>query len=460
MAKINFTAGRVRDFKCPENKQQIFLWDAVTEGLGLRATKGSKNYIFQGKLSGSTIRITIGNIDIYSISEAREQARKLRKLVDEGRDPRVVKSETTAADIAKRKLEKTKQTEALEAWSHYIEARKPKWSERHFKDHLNMSRVGGDAITRGRRKDMAGEKEDGMLLPLLRKPLSEITRDLVTAWLEPEALRRPTRARLALSLLSTFLTWCSNRPEYRDQINPDACRRVKQELPKPKARIDCLQREQLQLWFEHVKKIGNPVMSAYLQCVLLTGARREEMAGIQWSDIDFQWESITIKDKVEGTRTIPLTPYVKSLLLNLQNINRQGHNLAQLKGMKPKGKDWKPSKWVFFSPNSIDGRLREPRIAHNKALTNAGLPSISIHGLRRSFGTLSEWVECPIGICAQLMGHKPSAIAEKHYRQRPLDLLRMWHTKIENWILEQALVKKSISSTHENTNVRLLSQQY
>ncbi len=63
-----------------------------------------------------------------------------------------------------------------------------------------------------------------------------------------------------------------------------------------------------------------------------------------------------------------------------------------------------------------------------------------MHGLRRSFGTLAEWVECPAGIAAQLMGHKPSAIAEKHYRKRPIDLLRVWHTKIETWILEQAKI--------------------
>jgi hypothetical protein len=36
------------------------------------------------------------------------------------------------------------------------------------------------------------------------------------------------------------------------------------------------------------------------------------------------------------------------------------------------------------------------------------------------------------------MGHKPSATAEKHYKVRPLDLLRMWHVKIEAWTLEQA----------------------
>jgi hypothetical protein len=41
------------------------------------------------------------------------------------------------------------------------------------------------------------------------------------------------------------------------------------------------------------------------------------------------------------------------------------------------------------------------------------------------------------------MGHKPSATVEKHYRQRPLDLLRVWHTKIEAWILEEAGIKFS-----------------
>ena len=66
------------------------------------------------------------------------------------------------------------------------------------------------------------------------------------------------------------------------------------------------------------------------------------------------------------------------------------------------------------------------------------MPALSIHGLRRSFGSLVEWVECPAGIAAQVMGHKPSATAEKHYRVRPLDLLRQWHTKNEVWILEQA----------------------
>ncbi|NBY16148.1 MAG: preprotein translocase, partial [Betaproteobacteria bacterium] len=67
-----------------------------------------------------------------------------------------------------------------------------------------------------------------------------------------------------------------------------------------------------------------------------------------------------------------------------------------------------------------------------------------VHGLRRSFGTLAEWVEMPTGVVEQIMGHKPSAIAEKHYRRRPIDLLRQWHIKLENWILQEAGVTPNL----------------
>lgn len=140
---------------------------------------------------------------------------------------------------------------------------------------------------------------------------------------------------------------------------------------------------------------------------------------MRWGDVDFQWRSICIKDKVEGLRTIPLTPYVAQLLTTLPRRND----------------------YVFSSATSKSGYIEEPRIAHTKALAIAGLPHVSLHGLRRSFGTLCEWVEMPSGISAQIMGHKPSALAEKHYRRRPLDLLRKWHDTIESWILQQAHIE-------------------
>jgi integrase len=67
---------------------------------------------------------------------------------------------------------------------------------------------------------------------------------------------------------------------------------------------------------------------------------------------------------------------------------------------------------------------------HNDALAAAELPHITLHGLRRSFGTLSEWGEVPVRVVAQIQGRKPSTSAEKHYRRLPIDLLRMTASKL------------------------------
>lgn len=73
--------------------------------------------------------------------------------------------------------------------------------------------------------------------------------------------------------------------------------------------------------------------------------------------------------------------------------------------------------------------------------SSTSVEGLTLHGLRRSFKSLTEWLEIPAGVVAQLTGHKPSATAEKHYTVRPLDLLRVHHEKIEAWIFEQAGVE-------------------
>lgn len=436
MARTKLTAGRIRDFECPEGAAQGFLWDTDAPGLAVRATPGSdtRSFIFQGRLNGKALRVTVGDVRAWGIDGARMEARRLQTLLDQGIDPRQEKAERLAASEAKREEARRVEAPALDAWADYMEARKSKWSARHVADHLAVSKEGGEVRKRGRRTGESDKTLPGALRPLLALPLVRIDGDCVRDWLAEEAARRPTHAALAFRLLRAFLSWAAERAEFRNQVHADACasKVARDTLPKKAAKDDCLQREQLALWFAHVRKIQNPVISAYLQTALLTGARREEVAGIQWADVDFQWKSITIRDKVEGERSIPLTPHVAALLASLPRRNQ----------------------WVFSSVTAADGRLQEPRIAHNKALAAAGLPALSIHGLRRSFGTLAEWVEVPAGIVAQIMGHKPSATAEKHYRRRPLDLLRMWHVKIEGWILEQAGIEQPCQG--EGSNLRLV----
>lgn len=436
MAKVNFTARRVEVHSCPLGKAQAFIWDAGSPGLGLRATaNGAKSYIFQGKLHGKTIRLTIGDPRSWGIDQAQEEARRLQTLIDAGKDPREVKADVRAAHEARQATARRSETTVGEAWAVYLAARKPKWSERHYHDHVRLAEAGGRDVKRG-----AGKIVAGPLAALMPLRLSMLTRQRVDTWLELEAEKRPTSARLAFALLRTFINWCDGRQEYAGLASTEICsnRQIREHLPKPRAKDDCLQREQLSTWFVAVRSIANPVISTYLQGLLITGARREELAGLRWTDVDFQWGSLTIRDKVEGERTIPLPPYLSSLLLDLKRRSEAPPNVRRLRDMESRGETWAPSPWVFSSPTAADGKLAEPRLAHTKALEIAGLPHVSLHGLRRSFGTLAEWCEVPVGIVAQIQGHKPSAIAEKHYRRRPLDLLRMWHSKIEAWVLEQA----------------------
>jgi integrase len=102
--------------------------------------------------------------------------------------------------------------------------------------------------------------------------------------------------------------------------------------------------------------------------------------------------------------------------------------------------------FVFASPIVKDAHLTEPNHAHDRACKVAGIPPVTLHGLRRSFKSLTEWLEIPAGVVAQLMGHKPSATAERHYTVRPLDLLRVHHERIEAWILGQAGVQFDVTA--------------
>ena len=418
MAKVAFTAARVMKFKCPTDKAQAFLWDSIAPGLGLRCTPlGSPSYVFQGRYQDKTIRLTIGSPTVWSIPEAQDKARELQRLIDIGRDPRVVKAEQKAKDKAHSDAEKLNAVTLGEIWAEYIQERRPFWGDAHYKSHLEKADAGGRPSKRRGMTDKL--TKPGPLASLMPLALKDLESTIIESWAAKEGKDRPSSARLAWRLLTVFLNWCSEQPMYANAIplrNPAKTKKTREALGKQGVKDDVLTREQLSAWFSAVQHIPNRVISAYLQVMLLTGARPTEVLDLQWKDINYQWKGLTIRDKVEGERVIPLTPYVWHLLAALPRRNE----------------------WVFSSASAKGGRIVIARNNHHDACAVAGIDGLTVHGLRRSFKSLTEWLEIPAGVVAQIMGHKPSATAEKHYTVRPLDLLRVHHERIEAWILEQA----------------------
>jgi len=437
-AAQDLTYGLLERATCPDSISFALVRDALEKGLRLRVTKaGGKHWQFEARVKGKLFTRALGEWPAVSVDAARDEARALRGMTAKGIDPRDIErqqkevkaqeSEAAAAAMVHQAQQEAAQAVTVgEVWQAYIAERRPHWGTLHLNDHNRLSAAGGVPRKRGKGLTVAGP-----LHSLMAVRLCDLSASKVTAWAEHEAKTRPTPARLSWRLLRAFLTWCSEQPEYAPLVagaNAAKTRKTREALGKAGVKRDALQREQLPAWFAAVRQIGNPAIAAYFQAMLLTGARPSELLALRWEDVNSKWKGITIHDKVEGERVIPLTPYVHDLLAGLP----------------------KRGEWVFAGATKV---IKNPatglEVIETQALTNpaknlktactvAGVDRVSPHGLRRSFKSLTEWLEIPAGVVAQLMGHKPSATAEKHYTVRPLDLLRVHHEKIEAWILDQA----------------------
>lgn len=451
MAKVSFTAARVAGFKCPSDKKQAFLWDAHTQGLGLRATpKGEPSFVFQGPYMGTDVRITIGKPAAWSIDAARSKARELQRLIDEGKDPRGLKRAAIAEHTEREAAAVAQAVTVADVWPTYLEEGKPKrrdaWKPGYLEDIKRMSAAGGEPKKRG-----TGTTRPGPLFPLMTLRLVDINEDTLREWHDTEAKTSKHQAARALMMFRGFLRWCAIKPKYRGLVDKEAGRApaLLEALPSMKRRTDALEAAQVAGWWTGVEQLSNRTASVYLRALLLTGARREEMAGLKWQDVDFQWRKLTIADKVEDTRTIPLTPYLAQLLATLPrhsewvfastrklktdtaNIKRREHDNTKAGKAAPTG---------AVATVGATGRMSDPRSNHAKALQSAGLDGLTLHGLRRSFSLLGEAAGAPAGAIAQVMGHKPSATAEG-YRPRSVDALRPFLAQIEAHVLGLAGVQ-------------------
>lgn len=417
--RVRLTAGRIAAFACASEKSQAFLWDTEVPALMLRATPtGRKTYAFEARLFGKTVRIGIGPVEAWTLEQAREQARNYSVLVDKGQDPRELERQQQAEVEAQRQQANAQTLTVGEVWPLYLENGKPKrrdaWKPRYLADLHAMATPGGVPKKRGQ-----GVTRPGPLYPLLALPLVGINEDSLKQWHDQEAKAGKHQAARALMMFRGFLRWCASQPQYRDMTDREAGQApaIVQNLPAMKRRTDALETAQVCAWWSGVEQLDNRTASAYLRALLLTGARREEMAALRWKDVDFRWRKLTLADKVEDSRTIPLTPYMLHMLAGLPRAGE-----------------------FVFASTGEKGHIVDVRSSHSKALQSAAIERLTFHGLRRSFSLLGEAAGAPAGAIAQVMGHKPSATAEG-YRPRSVDALRQYLERIEAWILEQAGVK-------------------
>ena len=160
-----------RSLPPPTRQEQSICWDGKTPGLGLRVTaNGAKSYIFESRLHGRTVRLTIGDIRTYKIGDAEKEATRLKRLTDQGTDPRQQKIEERAKAEAAITEAKLKTALVRDAWTAYLAHHKKRWGPRHFADDVNLSQAGGKQKKRGK-----GLTTQGVLYPLMDRRLTDIS---------------------------------------------------------------------------------------------------------------------------------------------------------------------------------------------------------------------------------------------------------------------------------------------
>lgn len=409
--KTKLTTAKIDKLE-PSDKQYL-VWDEKYTGLGvLVSPKGARSFVYQGRVGGKQKRITLGKYPLMSYQDAIEKASEISKQMTAGIDPSRQKAEQLAKN-AEFEQNKTKNSITFgQAFIDYFTVKKGDWSENYIKDHINSA------------KPYMSDKpcKDGCLAYIWHTPLSRLTPDFIEQWIRHENQTRKTRMAIAYRIYRAFVNWANERETYKDIIPTKSAtaKIVSSAVAKTGRHKHSLQRSQLPLWFQTVEQIHATHATALI-CMLLNGSRPNEMLSLKWENVDFDWKTITIIDKVDQwERTIPLTPYTEYLIRQM-----------------PRHSDY------IFTANK-SGSHTELGKTYRTAIANAGLPPLPPKAMRKSFSNLSEWVSVPHGVVKQIMGHRPSATDEKHYKDRPIDLLRHWHIIIEQFILTEAEIDLTI----------------
>ena len=110
---------------------------------------------------------------------------------------------------------------------------------------------------------------------------------------------------------------------------------------------------------------GNPAFDI-ISLLILTGARKGEIEGLKWSEVDFDNRCLRLADSKTGQKIIPLNSAAAETLRKLEP-NRRGK-----------------SDWVFPATKGENHFVGTQRI-WDQVRNGVGMPELRLHDLRHSF---------------------------------------------------------------------------
>lgn len=348
-ATVRFTRPNTARMACPPGKAEAFFWDAALPGFELRAyASGRRQWVAQYRDGTSrTRRATLGDTRIVELDEAREGARKLLSRVELGSDPQAEKQaprravrisalvEAYLADAGKR-----------------LKPRSLAEVRRHLADHAK---------------------------PLHREAACEVGRAAIVKLLD--GISRDSgqvAGNRVWSSLSAMWVWGLRSGTIEGESPVAHVPKPGSEAPRERVLTDA---ELALVW---QATAGDHDHDRIVRLLMLTGARREEMAGMGWEEVEGPlWTLPRARSKNGLQHEVPLGA------LALAQLPPKRDGRAQVFGEGKGGfSGWSRCK------DRLDGRIlnllqkvfserREPET------DEVACPEWTLHDLRR---TLSTWL--------------------------------------------------------------------
>jgi integrase len=392
------------------------------KGYGLRvSSEGKKTFIVLGRVRRKLIQFTIGAYGVFTESKARERAQAILQDMREGIDPRDAKKADAAAAVTLSDV-----CAAFVNRPGKLKASSKAEIERHvakvftaWQDKPIAAITEGDVRKRYREmatKGLRGKPAPGQAnisMTTLRALINYAGRQYKRADGSPLIAHNPVDALRD--------DWIQLKPRTRD-IEIKKVGEVWHMLTVARANlISAQQREDGRANPQDADKQAGMDLVMFL---LLTGARRNEGATLEWRNVNLDEGWWHIPDPKNANPVwLPLSTQARALLAARPRVEDNPH---------------------VFASRGKAGHVMDTRAPLDRISKVAGL-TLSAHDLRRTFVSVGV-AACGIDLhkIELLTNHVPKGVTARHYLQTSrLQYLEPEVQRIGDWIEKEALIAET-----------------
>ncbi len=404
----------------PSPSKRIYYKDLDTRGLLLAVwPNGTKAFEIYRKVSGKPTRIGLGHFDsalpesrvfpkgtdplslvgnspALNVSMARLLAVAVNAQLDIGISPSEVKRSTRKAKQAEPTLQA--------AFDQYETEYLIPQEKRTTSDLRNMFERNLGYVAPGQKKTHGREKTKSPYgVDWSKRKLSEISsEDVRLLHIKLKDGHGLHTANRVFELLRAIYNKMAEWKVFKGESPCDGISKFKQQ-----SRERFITSDELPRFFTALAEVRNNNFRDFILLALLTGARRGNILGMRWSDINIDARIWTVPGELSkngSPLTIPLSSTAIELLQNRKEIKSSDATFV-------------------FSANSKTGYMSTPKKQWAALLDNAGLNNLRLHDLRRSLGSWAAMTGASLHVIGAALGHK-STEATKVYARLQGDTVR------------------------------------